>query len=155
MPPAARNIAVVEYGITLQYPSLPCVNVSVARSIWIPPEIAFVIKGQPFTGKLPDEVTGRMILFACKPPAENADTITNTGLRSLGHKVTDNKELVQTPHAFHWQITDPCCLGRFWNKSIYRDGNGPCSDFECPGYRVLNWRYEDDERFVESEGDKI
>jgi hypothetical protein len=44
------------------------------------------VPGQYFNGKLPDEQTGRMILFACKPPKENAEAIDNVGLPRLGLK---------------------------------------------------------------------
>jgi hypothetical protein len=57
-----------------------------AQAVWIPPEVCKIVPGQYFNGKLPDDQTGRMILFTCKPPKENAEAIENVGLPRLGLK---------------------------------------------------------------------
>ncbi|KAA8895278.1 Piwi domain-containing protein [Sphaerosporella brunnea] len=75
-----------KHGIRLQHPNLPAINVGAAQPVWIPPEVAKIVPGQYYTGKLPDEQTGRMILFACKQPKENAEAIENVGLPRLGLK---------------------------------------------------------------------
>jgi len=72
--------------IQLQYPFLPAINIGGERAVWIPPEVCTVVPGQPYMGKLPDDQTGRMILFACKQPKENAEAIDNVGLPRLGLK---------------------------------------------------------------------
>lgn len=65
---------------------LPAINVGSAQPVWIPPEVATIVPGQYFNGKLPDDLTGQMIRFACKQPKENAEAIENVGLPRLGLK---------------------------------------------------------------------
>ena len=60
------------------------VNVGTSkRAIYLPAELCQVIE-QPFYGRLTDRETASMIKYACNPPATNAASIVNDGLRLLG-----------------------------------------------------------------------
>ena len=60
------------------------VNVgSVKRPVYLPAELCEVIE-QPYFGRLTDRETANMIQYACNPPATNAASIVNDGLRLLG-----------------------------------------------------------------------
>ena len=61
------------------------VNVSrTGRSrVYIPAELCQVIE-QPYFGRLTDRETANMIQYTCSPPATNAASIVNDGLRLLG-----------------------------------------------------------------------
>ena len=74
------------YNITLKFPQLPCINIGTIKPVWIPAEIATIVEGQAYNGKLPDKQTASMIKIACRPPKENAEFITNVGLPRLGLK---------------------------------------------------------------------
>lgn len=77
----------IEYGITLQYPDMPLVNIGGGiKQNLVPAEICQILPGQPFRGKLTDDHTAQMILHACKPPNVNARSIVGQGLTSLGFK---------------------------------------------------------------------
>ena len=80
--------------ISLKFPWLPAINVGSAQEVWIPMEVATIVEGQYYSGKLPDDLTGRMILFACKQPKENAEAIENVGLPRLGLIKDRNQHLV-------------------------------------------------------------
>lgn len=56
---------------------------STKRPIYLPAELCEVIE-QPFYGRLSDKETANMIQHACNPPATNAASIVNDGLRLLG-----------------------------------------------------------------------
>jgi eukaryotic translation initiation factor 2C len=72
----------IEYNIELN-PNLPVINVGKKRPTFIPAELCEVIE-QPYFGRLTDRETSSMILHACNPPATNAASIVNDGLRLLG-----------------------------------------------------------------------
>lgn len=73
----------IEYNKQLN-PNLPVVNVgSSRRPIYLPAELCEVIE-QPYHGRLTDRETSNMINYACNPPATNAASIVNDGLRLLG-----------------------------------------------------------------------
>ena len=73
----------IEYRKKLN-PNLPVVNVGgVKRPTYLPAELCEVIE-QPYFGRLTDRETAEMIKYACNPPATNAATIVNDGLRLLG-----------------------------------------------------------------------
>ena len=72
-----------EYNIRLN-PRLPVVNVgSDKKPTFLPAELCQVIE-QPYYGRLTDRETANMIQYACNPPATNAASIVNDGLRLLG-----------------------------------------------------------------------
>ncbi|KAF8603355.1 argonaute-like protein [Ceratobasidium sp. AG-I] len=75
-----------KYNITLRSPKLPLIDISATkdRPLLVPPELCTILPNQPFRGKLSDENTAQMILIACQPPNVNAQSITSTGLTSLG-----------------------------------------------------------------------
>jgi eukaryotic translation initiation factor 2C len=65
-------------------PKLPVINVGGAKGpTYLPAEICQVIE-QPYFGRLNDRETANMINYACNPPATNAASIVNDGLRLLG-----------------------------------------------------------------------
>ena len=73
----------IEYNIHLN-PNLPVVNAGGAkRPTYLPAELCEVIE-QPYYGRLTGMETTNMIRRACNPPATNAATIVNDGLRLLG-----------------------------------------------------------------------
>ena len=77
------TLDLIEYNIKLD-PNLPVVNVGGAkRPIYLPAELCEVIE-QPYFGRLNDQETAKMIQYACNPPATNAASIVNDGLRLLG-----------------------------------------------------------------------
>lgn len=60
------------------------VNVGSAKKpTYLPAELCKVIE-QPYFGRLTDRETANMIQYACNPPATNAASIVNDGLRLLG-----------------------------------------------------------------------
>ena len=60
------------------------VNVGSAKKpTYLPAELCQVIE-QPYLGRLTDRETASMIQYACNPPATNAASIVNDGLRLLG-----------------------------------------------------------------------
>lgn len=83
-PPPPCNFAdcPIEYNIRLN-PNLPVVNVGTKRPTYLPAELCQVIE-QPYFGRLNENETANMIQHACNPPATNAASIVNDGLRLLG-----------------------------------------------------------------------
>jgi len=62
------------------------VNVgSFKKPTYLPAELCQVVE-QPYFGRLTDRETANMIQYACNPPATNAASIVNDGLRLLGLK---------------------------------------------------------------------
>ena len=59
------------------------VNVGAKKPTYLPAELCKVIE-QPYYGRLTDRETSNMINVACNPPATNAASIVNDGLRLLG-----------------------------------------------------------------------
>ena len=51
---------------------------------WVPAEVCEILEGNPRRGRLSTPETRAMIHSACRPPWENAETIVNKGLPSLG-----------------------------------------------------------------------
>ncbi|KAF9652530.1 Piwi-domain-containing protein [Thelephora ganbajun] len=80
---SVSNYFLREYNIRLK-PDLPVVNIGGAkRSSYLPAELCQVIE-QPYYGRLNERETANMIQYACNPPATNAASIVNDGLRLLG-----------------------------------------------------------------------
>lgn len=79
---SVANYFAREYNIQLN-PNLPVVNVGTKRPTFLPAELCQVIE-QPYFGRLSDTETANMIQHACNPPATNAASIVNDGLRLLG-----------------------------------------------------------------------
>ncbi|GJJ14721.1 hypothetical protein Clacol_008988 [Clathrus columnatus] len=73
-----------KYNIQLQKPRW-VVDVGKAKDPrYVPAELLEILPDQPFRGKLLDTHTAEMIKFACRKPADNARSIMNEGLPSLG-----------------------------------------------------------------------
>lgn len=89
----------------MKYPDLPVVDISgpnAKRRILVPPEVCEILPGQAFRGKLDDQQTTLMLRYACKRPAENAQTILNQGFPLLGltpnNQKLSNFDLSVSPH---------------------------------------------------------
>ena len=54
------------------------------KPIYLPAEICEIVPGQAYRGKLDPNQTASMIQVACRPPAENANTIVGDGFQRLG-----------------------------------------------------------------------
>ncbi|KIV99370.1 uncharacterized protein PV09_08915 [Verruconis gallopava] len=83
------NVSVAEYfarkhGIQLRRPDLPVINCGTEKDpMLIPPELCFVIAGQPAKGILSANQTKTMIGFAARPPNANAKSIESSGLQTM------------------------------------------------------------------------
>lgn len=74
-----------QYGIKLQYPDWPVLNVGTrADPQYLPIELCTVLAGQPFRRMLAGNHTSEMIKFAARPPAENAMSIATKGVQMYG-----------------------------------------------------------------------
>ena len=82
---AIRDSRDPEYRITLKKPQAWALNCgTIQNPVWIPPELATVMPGQPYRGRLSDTQTSQMLTVAARPPAENARRIKGAGLKVLG-----------------------------------------------------------------------
>ncbi|OQR82053.1 Argonaute2 (AGO2), partial [Thraustotheca clavata] len=60
-----------QYGITLQYPDLPCLHVGNPQGkIYYPIEVCATMEGQRFMRKVNENQVANMIRFTCTPPEE-------------------------------------------------------------------------------------
>ncbi|KAK3367285.1 RNA interference and gene silencing protein [Lasiosphaeria ovina] len=88
--PGGRYISVYDfflntYGITLQKPHLPVVNLGTRENpTYLPPEVCVVLPGQSANSKLDPNQAQQMIKFAVRKPAANANSIVDEGLRIVG-----------------------------------------------------------------------
>jgi eukaryotic translation initiation factor 2C len=75
------------------------VNVGTAtRPTYLPAEVCTVLPGQTLKRRLSPDQTARMILFACRKPWENANSIIGDGKEMLGFKASSNPFLVSLVH---------------------------------------------------------
>ncbi|CEL07700.1 hypothetical protein ASPCAL10855 [Aspergillus calidoustus] len=73
------------YNITIQDTNLPVINVGTRqRPSYLPAQICEVLPGQASGAKLSPAQTQRMIRFAVRKPAQNAQSIVTSGLQTLG-----------------------------------------------------------------------
>lgn len=73
------------YGMALQKPHLPVVNVGTRENpTYLPPEVCIVVPGQCANSKLDPTQTQQMIRFAVRKPGENANSIVYEGLSTVG-----------------------------------------------------------------------
>ncbi|KAH0832181.1 Piwi-domain-containing protein [Lanmaoa asiatica] len=110
-----------KYKINLKYPNLPVVDISgpnARHPILVPAELCEILPGQPFRGRLDDQQTTLMLRFACKRPAENAQTILNQGFPQLG--LTPNNQK----------------LGELWHLGQSRHGLRPISGAPSSGRQL-------------------
>ena len=82
-----------EYSITLRFPELPLVDVGGQKQNLMPAELCEILPNQAFKGKLSDDHTANMILFAAKPPNINALAISTKGLDELGFRPNHSPQL--------------------------------------------------------------
>ncbi|CAN9378323.1 unnamed protein product [Alternaria alternata] len=73
------------YNITLKRPELPVVNCgSRENPMFLPAEVCVVVPGQPSKAKLDSRQTQAMIGYAVRKPWENAKSILNEGVSTVG-----------------------------------------------------------------------
>jgi hypothetical protein len=93
---STTNITVQDYfarkhGVTLTRPDLPAINCGTDEELMlIPPELCFVIAGQPARRLLSPSQTSVMIGFAGRPPNANAASIETSGLQVM--QVASNQQ---------------------------------------------------------------
>ena len=82
------------YGRVLKFPDLPVVNTGKKDlPSYLPPEACEVIPGQPAKAKLSPKQTQGMIKFAVRKPWQNANSITNEGMNTVGLLPNVNPDL--------------------------------------------------------------
>ncbi|KAI1428689.1 ribonuclease H-like domain-containing protein [Xylaria sp. FL1777] len=73
------------YNIQIRDPTLPVVNVGTkANPSYLPAQVCVVLPGQPAKSHLSSSQTQRMIQFAVRGPADNANSIVSKGLITAG-----------------------------------------------------------------------
>jgi eukaryotic translation initiation factor 2C len=88
----------VAYGIRIANPDLPVINVGNRENpTYLPPQVCYVIPGQPAKTKLDPTQTQNMIRFAVRGPAQNATSIVTKGLQTAGLSASTNPLLVGVP----------------------------------------------------------
>ncbi|OJJ41764.1 hypothetical protein ASPWEDRAFT_285619 [Aspergillus wentii DTO 134E9] len=135
-PPSAggRYITVYDffretYNITIKDPSLPVINVGTRqRPSYLPADVCQVLPGQPSNSKLSPSQTQRMIRFAVRKPAQNAQSIITSGVQTLGLESADS-----TLDSFGMQLTPKLMTvpGRVLN----------CPDVKYAGNKVIKPRF--------------
>ncbi|KAG5652514.1 hypothetical protein H0H81_004786 [Sphagnurus paluster] len=75
-----------KYGITLEHPLLPLIDVGGQPPNYLPPEVCEILPNQPFREKMTEAYTASMILIAAQPPNVNANAIVGRGLDELGFR---------------------------------------------------------------------
>ncbi|KND91602.1 Protein argonaute 5, partial [Tolypocladium ophioglossoides CBS 100239] len=84
------------YGIRIANPDLPVINVGTRENpTYLPPQVCYVIPGQPAKAKLDPTQTQNMIRFAVRGPAQNATSIVTKGLQTAGLSPSTNPLLGQ------------------------------------------------------------
>jgi hypothetical protein len=91
----------IAYGIRLAKPELPVINAgNRANPMYLPAQVCYVLPGQAANIKLDPAQTQQMIRFAVRGPAENATSITQQGLATVGLSATTNPRLVSNLTSF-------------------------------------------------------
>jgi hypothetical protein len=84
------------HNITLKHPQLPVVNTgNREKPTYLPAELCIVLPGQNSKSKLDPSQTQKMIKGAVRQPWQNATSIVNEGLQSVGLDARTNKLLSQ------------------------------------------------------------
>ncbi|EOA82417.1 uncharacterized protein SETTUDRAFT_173223 [Exserohilum turcica Et28A] len=79
------------YNRTLQHPELPVINCGNRENpMYLPAEVCVVIPGQPAKGKLDGLQTQEMIRYAVRKPWENARSIVDEGIATIGLDANTN-----------------------------------------------------------------
>ncbi|KAI8627031.1 Piwi-domain-containing protein [Xylariaceae sp. FL1651] len=80
--------------IQISDPSLPVVNVGTPENpSYLPPQVCFVLPGQPSQQKLSPDQAQRVINFAVRGPADNAMSIFSKGLQTAGLSANTSNQL--------------------------------------------------------------
>ena len=123
----------IVHGRQIADPMLPVVNVgNREHPSYLPAEVCIVLPGQYSQSKLGSGQTQQMIRFAVRKPWENANSITQEGIRTVGLSPQANVNLVRSflpenrrPIDDQSRLTP---LGSFWyignHESYY--GTGTC-----------------------------
>lgn len=101
-----------KYGEDLRKSKYPVVNLGTsAQPRYYPAEVCEVVDGQPYRKVLEGSQTADMIRVAARRPRENALSIVNEGLGTVGLVGSDNPILVRPPTGSRWNIfRSPPCL---------------------------------------------
>ncbi|KAI3322094.1 Piwi-domain-containing protein [Xylariaceae sp. AK1471] len=84
------------HGIRISNPNLPVVNVGNRENpSYLPPQVCYVLAGQPANHKLNQMQTQKMIQFAVRRPAENATSIVTKGRQTAGLSPDTNPQLTR------------------------------------------------------------
>jgi eukaryotic translation initiation factor 2C len=84
-----------DYNFTIKDPNLHVVNVGPRdKPSYLPADVCRVVPGQPSSAKLTASQTSRMIDFAVRMPAQNAQSVVTNGARMLALGSPTNTTLV-------------------------------------------------------------
>ncbi|OAG10813.1 eukaryotic translation initiation factor 2C 2 [Paraphaeosphaeria sporulosa] len=128
------------YNRVLQHPELPVVNCGNRQNpMYLPAEVCTVIPGQPSKAKLDSRQTQEMIKHAVRKPWENAASIVQQGIQTVGLDEKSNILL----KSFSLQITPGLVKvpGRVLNgpKVIYK-GNKP-TETRFGSWNMINIKF--------------
>ncbi|KAI0390066.1 ribonuclease H-like domain-containing protein [Xylariaceae sp. FL0594] len=143
------------HNIRITNERLPVMNVGTRENpSYLPPQVCVVLPSQPAKTKLDPMQTAKMIRFAVRPPAENADSIVSQGHGVAGLSAQTNPKLAQfgvavssslitvqgrllmEPRVFYLQNKPAFMVGGGWNM-VPR--NQPSLRFRT-GSTITRWR---------------
>ncbi|KAK2046757.1 Piwi-domain-containing protein [Colletotrichum somersetense] len=88
------NFFLTAYGIRITKPDIPVVNAGTReRPTYLPPEVCVVLQEQAAKSKLSPGETKKMIRFAVRKPWDNASSIVQEGLETVGLSPRTNSRL--------------------------------------------------------------
>ncbi len=91
---------VIEHGVIVRT-DMPVLNAGTSKApVYLPPDVCIVMPGQPSTRSLTGYQTASMIKYAVRRPAENAESIVNQSLLTLGLEPSLNQRLVRMIRLF-------------------------------------------------------
>lgn len=128
-----------EYGITVQDPNLPVVNVGNRQNPrYLPAQVCHVMPGQPSRSKLSGQQTQKMIKFAVRKPVENANSIVNAGVQLLGFDPTNS-----TLDAFGISVNPKLTVvpGRILNSPSVRYGGNQVASTRFGSWNMQNIQF--------------
>jgi eukaryotic translation initiation factor 2C len=86
----------IAYQLRIGDPNIPVINVgNLDHPMYLPAEVCSVVAGQSFKSGLEPRQTQNMIAYAVRRPWENANSITNDGLSTVGLISPGNQTMVR------------------------------------------------------------
>ncbi|CZR42761.1 putative argonaute like post-transcriptional gene silencing protein QDE-2 [Fusarium proliferatum ET1] len=130
----------ITYNLVLQNPQLPLVNCgNRGNPMYLPAEVCIVLPGQPSKSKLSVNQAQQMIRHAVRKPWENANSIYNEGLKTVG--LDENTNILL--RSFGLKIAPGLIKvpGRilFGPKVIYK--NNKAADLRFGSWNMLDIRF--------------